>query len=438
MTLKVLLSSMKLNSYLVKSRHGVYYLRVQKNNTDKRFSLHTKDLKIASQYAYFYGASMNFDRNKIIGFELELNENGSIKKVKTDGSQQDNDASIRAIQALTQSHTQNTSSRNVQHSHIINVRDAVEKYKVEIESKSIAKKTKQMTIKALNDLIEIIEPRTPVSELNDEFLEDAWYPARLEHVAQTTARRELTMIKGFTNYLSHRSRKYITHTISFSIPNEINQWKNFEREDLEAIFNDELLTSKNKEYLQILILLYTGARISEVANLQTSDFSEKMGLNLLFIDGTKTNTSVRTIPIHDDLKKAGLLEYVEYCKKQKKENLFKVSKSVNGAGAWLSKFFTAHKKSVGIIDKKKVGHSFRHTLIDVLHNAQVNDKIQEDYVGHAHAKNVHNDHYTKPTPLQLMYDECVRKIDYKKYCNFEPPLQKISEKLELERKVMKM
>jgi len=42
---------MKLKSFLVKSRHGIYYLRLQRHGKDRRISLRTRDPLIASVYA---------------------------------------------------------------------------------------------------------------------------------------------------------------------------------------------------------------------------------------------------------------------------------------------------------------------------------------------------------------------------------------------------
>jgi len=61
---------MKLNSYLVKSRHGIYYLRLQRNGFDKRISLRTQDFMTASIAAYKFGATIssmtkNSDENKM-------------------------------------------------------------------------------------------------------------------------------------------------------------------------------------------------------------------------------------------------------------------------------------------------------------------------------------------------------------------------------------
>jgi len=86
---------MKLNSYLVKSRHGVFYFRIQRNGLDKRFSLRTKDLNVAITMAYRYIYSlkiMNIDMSNIRGFTLKTN--GKEVELITE----DNDADLKAGQ----------------------------------------------------------------------------------------------------------------------------------------------------------------------------------------------------------------------------------------------------------------------------------------------------------------------------------------------------
>lgn len=54
---------MHLKSRLVKSRHGIYYLRLQRKGLDRRISLNTKDFKIAASAAYSFGAKITLMTN---------------------------------------------------------------------------------------------------------------------------------------------------------------------------------------------------------------------------------------------------------------------------------------------------------------------------------------------------------------------------------------
>ena len=73
-----------------------------------------------------------------------------------------------------------------------------------------------------------------------------------------------------------------------------------------------------------LILLFTGARTNEIAQLYVEHIKEKEGIHLFKIkdeqedQSTKNKSSNREVPIHKTLIDLGFLKYVEYQKKLKK------------------------------------------------------------------------------------------------------------------------
>lgn len=96
-SLQVSLLIVHLNSYLVKSRHGIYYLRVQRNGVDKRVSLRTRDPDKAKMSAYKLGLLMA--KNKF-GFDLpSVVHKWEVKtpefEIKTDGTASDSAEALR-------------------------------------------------------------------------------------------------------------------------------------------------------------------------------------------------------------------------------------------------------------------------------------------------------------------------------------------------------
>lgn len=80
---------MKLFSRLVKSRHGIYYIRLQQAGVDRRWSLATRDQIKASIAAHNLSAkiiSMKIDPTKIKGWTLKID--GQNVEIHTE----DNDA----------------------------------------------------------------------------------------------------------------------------------------------------------------------------------------------------------------------------------------------------------------------------------------------------------------------------------------------------------
>jgi len=60
---------MKLNSFLVKSRYGIFYLRLQRGGVDRRISLRTRDPERAMYMAYQFGVKVHTIKN-ISTYEL--------------------------------------------------------------------------------------------------------------------------------------------------------------------------------------------------------------------------------------------------------------------------------------------------------------------------------------------------------------------------------
>src|SRR5262249_39952779 len=68
--------------------------------------------------------------------------------------------------------------------------------------------------------------------------------------------------------------------------------------------------------------------------------------------------------------------------------------SKDGAKAW-SKWFGRYLRTIGITDTRKVFHSFRHTFIDALRAAGVNEELNAALVGHSAGGSVHRSYGAK-------------------------------------------
>jgi integrase len=141
-----------------------------------------------------------------------------------------------------------------------------------------------------------------------------------------------------------------------------------------------------------LIALFTGARQSEIGQLQTVDICER-GPGLFcfhFTDESspdqrlKTSTSRRWVPIHPELIKCGLLDYWRERKASGDGPLFPLltRRYDNIAASWSQWFGRYLRKEVGIADKRKVFHSFRHGFKDALRAAGVEKAINDALTGH--------------------------------------------------------
>jgi integrase len=132
-----------------------------------------------------------------------------------------------------------------------------------------------------------------------------------------------------------------------------------------------------------LVALFTGMRLNEICQLSISDVSKEDGVTVILVRGddddetkrVKTAAGERFVPIHPELKALGFLRYVAQRQRagQPKDHLFpELSLASTGyASDNFSKWFARFSDKIGLTDRRKVFHSFRHTYRDALREADV-------------------------------------------------------------------
>jgi integrase len=164
----------------------------------------------------------------------------------------------------------------------------------------------------------------------------------------------------------------------------------FDNGDLRTLLDLNILqveASKHPwRYWLPLLGRCTGARLCQ---LRVDDFIQQQGIQCIRIDDAtkgqnlKNSSSRRVLPIHPTLIELGLLRYVESVSATGVDRLFPELEPVRGKlGHAPSKWFGRYKTKRGITDSKKIFHSFRHTLIDDLRDAGVQDSLIKRMVGH--------------------------------------------------------
>lgn len=150
-----------------------------------------------------------------------------------------------------------------------------------------------------------------------------------------------------------------------------------------------------------LIALYTGARLEEIAGLQVDDLIE-LSFEADGADKTawffnfkpdptrnrrlKNDESERTVPIHPELIRLGLIRYRDVVASSKEPQLFpRLTQHASGLrahkwGQWFGKYLRIDCK---VTDRRKVFHSFRHTLKDAGRECGVPEELQRAIMGHS-------------------------------------------------------
>lgn len=141
-----------------------------------------------------------------------------------------------------------------------------------------------------------------------------------------------------------------------------------------------------------LLLLWTGARREEIAQLTVDDVFKIEGVDVISIDPdaadgrVKTEQSRRIVPVHGELIGLGFLDYVNRLRRQHEKRIFpKLKKNKRGAlgakwGDWWGRYV---KNEVKITDEAIApAHSFRHAFITETRRINMPEYVQRALVGH--------------------------------------------------------
>lgn len=188
----------------------------------------------------------------------------------------------------------------------------------------------------------------------------------------------------------------------------------FEPGDLQALLQTDTLVLEARKhrwrYWLPLLARFTGARLEELCQLHMGDITSHQGIPCIRIDDRyesqkiKSHSSRRELPIHPKLQELGLLEYVESVRVNNGNRLFPdLVATRDKLGHAPSKWFSRYKKKHGITDPRKTFHSFRHTFIDDLRDAGVQDSLIKRLVGHEDTSATFGI-YGSRLPLKAMLD----------------------------------
>jgi integrase len=174
-----------------------------------------------------------------------------------------------------------------------------------------------------------------------------------------------------------------------------------------------------------LIALYTGARLEEIAQLTTADVREETanGARVWCIDihnggsnKLKNGTSARLIPVHSELVRLGLLDYVKALKAGPLfPGLTRRASKGNKVGARVGELFRKRLVALGLKREGLCFHSFRHTVAGRLDAAGVPQSDAARILGHAVAGMSYGT-YSQAGPGLKRVAAVVEEIKYEGLC----------------------
>lgn len=168
--------------------------------------------------------------------------------------------------------------------------------------------------------------------------------------------------------------------------------------ELQTLFDQDLFrqfrlpkdwrSGNEAAYWIPLLGLYTGARLSELAQLRTIDIYVAEEIPVISISniGTgqkvKTSASVRVIPIHSELVRLGLLDYLEKIKAKEHDSLWpELKQRKDKPGGYFSNWFGEYRADIGLSGYPDF-HCFRHTVRSQLGEAEIPEHVIDSLLGH--------------------------------------------------------
>jgi integrase len=214
-------------------------------------------------------------------------------------------------------------------------------------------------------------------------------------ITAVTVNNRLRKLSAFMNWC--KSNGYVTENPLIGLKVMTGSAKearlSFESVDLTTLLNLDALKAEARKhpwrYWLPLLGRFTGARLEELCQLHVADFITLQGVDCIRIDDghesqkLKNSSSRRTLPIHPALIQLGLLDHVNNQRNKSSDRLFPELEAVRGKlGHAPSKWFSRYRIKMGVSDPKKTFHSFRHTMIDDLRDAGVQDSLIKRIAGH--------------------------------------------------------
>ncbi|HEY0411693.1 MAG TPA: tyrosine-type recombinase/integrase [Allosphingosinicella sp.] len=162
-----------------------------------------------------------------------------------------------------------------------------------------------------------------------------------------------------------------------------------------------------------LLVYYTGARREENCKLRPDDFRELHGVHYIQMDYTETGRlknegSIRAVPLHRELIRLGIFEFVEECRRRGQVVLFpelrpkETNKTQKFGDVFYKRCWVNIRKRGGLSPKADI-HGARHRFTTDLKNQRVASEFRGDLIGHV-GKTITEERYSDAAELKLLQE----------------------------------
>ena len=246
--------------------------------------------------------------------------------------------------------------------------------------------------------------RKEIAELKSLPLNEQIKAEGFKRLAPATCNKYLSFYKGLYKWLVNN--KYCNENPFEGMSFKEGKGKKkepFTKEDIQKMTSaleatPHSASNRDMQYWGILIAIYTGARLNEIASLTPDDVKEHNGIVYFDINDEeedkrlKTQGSKRLVPVHSALLDQGFMGYVEKSRKigikrSQEDTRLLYDLTFNKKTLWGRKlnrwanntFFV----KLGIKTNKKSFHSLRHSFITFMGSSGVEYETVRKIVGHS-------------------------------------------------------
>ncbi len=405
-------------SYLVQSRHGIWYFQMQvppnfrKNNSRTliRRSLRTRDRNVALSRSKFWYL-------KVVELDYDLSSLNSNETSKESNKK----SSLSLSECIEIFISEKRRGWRDPHSYINEHKDYRPKLSILTEilgnppSNDI---TKADIVKYKNILFKMPSNRNKKPKYSGQTIEQLMemdIPPN-DLLGSTTISNNFVKVASFLSWLSENDLAQTN--LSSPLRRVIRKERvdselrsEFKRHDLEAIFNNDFyLKGKHRcsaHFWIPLLALFTGARLNELCQLDRADIVLIEGIWCIDINRNgrkrlKNLSSVRIVPLHSTL--INELSFLELVKGSEETKLFpELKESPEGYGQSFSKWFNrTYRKNIGVGqgERRKDFHSFRHTFANYFKQSiDVQEFRVSELLGHKGSSTITYSRYGKESSL---------------------------------------
>lgn len=230
-------------------------------------------------------------------------------------------------------------------------------------------------------------------------------------ISTTTVNRYLSGFSAFCTWLTNHGYLTMNPAVDMFLKKSREKTtKPFTVEEMNTLFKSPFFTGsqddgsprfwskqgnvliRDHRYWVPLVMLYSGARPAEIAQLGIGDVREDRGYWIMHITtegegdkSVKTDGSMRVLPVHPELVRLGFLAYHAKTKEKGEKRLFPLAER-NERGQMMADFsrdFPRYLTKIGLKDGRGLSlYSFRHGAADALRRAGFLDEQFGFLLGH--------------------------------------------------------